>query len=156
MKTLSIKQPYASLIAEGIKDIENRSFRTYFRGTFLIHASMQWHDRLFNGELFTKEQFDSISNNWISKNPELDLMRYLRREKIGLDENLPVSAIIGKVDLIDCVQNHDSVWAEKNSEVNLLDLNAKPIWNWVLANPILFKNPILNVKGKLSFWEYNI
>lgn len=24
----------------------------------------------------------------------------------------------------------------------------------VLANPVLFAKPILNVKGKLSFWEY--
>ena len=30
----------------------------------------------------------------------------------------------------------------------------KPIYNWVLANPILYKKPILNVKGKLSFWEF--
>jgi hypothetical protein len=24
-----------------------------------------------------------------------------------------------------------------------------------VKNPILYKEPILNVKGKLSFWEYN-
>lgn len=28
-----------------------------------------------------------------------------------------------------------------------------PIYNWVLANPILFPEPI-PAKGKLSFWEY--
>lgn len=27
-------------------------------------------------------------------------------------------------------------------------------YNWVLANPILFDKPILNVKGALSFWDY--
>jgi len=32
---------------------------------------------------------------------------------------------------------------------------GKPIWNWVLANPVLYEKPILNVKGKLSFWEYS-
>ncbi|MDR1715289.1 MAG: hypothetical protein LBS20_05550 [Prevotella sp.] len=25
--------------------------------------------------------------------------------------------------------------------------------NWVAADPILFDEPILNVKGKLSFWD---
>ena len=30
----------------------------------------------------------------------------------------------------------------------------KPIYNWVLANPVLYEKPILNVKGKLSFWEF--
>lgn len=218
MKTLSIRQPYASLIAEGIKNIENRSFKTKFRGEFLIHASGLWHDRLFNGELFTKDQFDNISNYWISKNPELNLMRYLRRETIGIDYNLPVGAIIGKARLVDCVQNHDSVWAERSEfcpitglpffmriknengdfvntyggpfdsytipiqdetckteyirqrfchdrgewvsdesiTKSIISKDRKPTYNWVLEDPVLFDKPILNVKGKLSFWEYDI
>ena len=39
MKTLSIRQPYASLICRGIKTIENRSWDTFYRGKLLIHAS---------------------------------------------------------------------------------------------------------------------
>lgn len=38
MKALSIRQPWAWLIAEGHKDIENRDWRTSFRGRVLIHA----------------------------------------------------------------------------------------------------------------------
>ena len=38
MKAISIKQPWASLIAHGIKDIENRTWRTNYRGRVLIHA----------------------------------------------------------------------------------------------------------------------
>ena len=38
MKAISIKQPWASLIAYGIKDIENRTWRTNYRGRVLIHA----------------------------------------------------------------------------------------------------------------------
>lgn len=39
MKALSIKQPWASLIAQGIKDIENRTWKTSYRGRIYIHAS---------------------------------------------------------------------------------------------------------------------
>lgn len=39
MKALSIKQPWAWLIANGHKNIENRDWPTNFRGRFLIHAS---------------------------------------------------------------------------------------------------------------------
>lgn len=39
MKALSIRQPWAWLIVEGIKNIENRSWDTKHRGRFLIHAS---------------------------------------------------------------------------------------------------------------------
>lgn len=38
MKVLTIKQPYASLIAEGIKEYEFRTWKTNYRGEFLIHA----------------------------------------------------------------------------------------------------------------------
>lgn len=39
MKAISIHQPWAWLIANGHKDIENRSWPTKFRGRVLIHAS---------------------------------------------------------------------------------------------------------------------
>lgn len=39
MKALSVRQPWAWLIVNGYKDIENRSWNTKFRGEVLIHAS---------------------------------------------------------------------------------------------------------------------
>ncbi|MBU3905198.1 MAG: ASCH domain-containing protein [Nanoarchaeota archaeon] len=39
MKALTIKQPYAHLIINGIKTIELRSRNTKFRGEFLVHSS---------------------------------------------------------------------------------------------------------------------
>lgn len=36
---LSIRQPWADLIVDGIKDIENRVWPTQFRGRLLIHAA---------------------------------------------------------------------------------------------------------------------
>ena len=38
MKVLTIKQPYASLIAAGLKEYEFRTWKTKFRGELLIHA----------------------------------------------------------------------------------------------------------------------
>lgn len=38
MKVITIKQPFATLIAEGIKEYEFRTWRTMFRGEVLIHA----------------------------------------------------------------------------------------------------------------------
>lgn len=39
MKAISIRQPWAWLIVNGYKDIENRSWDTNYRGLVLIHAS---------------------------------------------------------------------------------------------------------------------
>lgn len=44
---LSIRQPFAYLVCEGIKNIENRSWFTDYRGGILIHASKnldQFHE----------------------------------------------------------------------------------------------------------------
>lgn len=48
MKALSIKQPFAALIVHGIKDIENRTWKTNYRGKIYIHASAVSAGRLNN------------------------------------------------------------------------------------------------------------
>lgn len=39
MRTLSIRQPWAWLIVNGHKSVENRDWATLWRGEFLVHAS---------------------------------------------------------------------------------------------------------------------
>src|SRR5271165_5444563 len=40
LRALSVRQPWAWLIVNGVKDIENRSFRTDHHGPLLIHAAL--------------------------------------------------------------------------------------------------------------------
>lgn len=40
MKTITLHQPWASLVAIGAKKIETRSWSTYYRGPLAIHAGM--------------------------------------------------------------------------------------------------------------------
>jgi len=58
MQALSIKQPWAWLIVNGYKPVENRDWDTKFRGEFLIHAGKQY-DR--QGERWVQENFPEIS-----------------------------------------------------------------------------------------------
>lgn len=134
MRSLSIKQPWASLIAHNIKKIENRTWKTNFRGRIYIHASAKRAGRTIP-LLDTRQCKCLTENSWCDSKEDIK------------------SAIIGEVDIIDCVINHDSIWAEK-TDFSQEDPNT--IWNWVLANAVLYENPILNVKGKLSFWEPDI
>ena len=153
MKAISIKQPWASLIVNGIKDIENRTWATKYRGKVLIHASGTWfkypeNDRTL-GNLFTDAQWDKIRENY-------DKNLYSILEPKAIIDRLPTSAIIGEVEIIDCVINHESIWAEKNIIFQEEEKNDEKyqIFNWVLANPIFYEKPITNIKGKLSFWEF--
>ena len=40
MKVLTLKQPWATLISEGLKEYEFRSWNTNYRGKLLIHAGV--------------------------------------------------------------------------------------------------------------------
>ncbi len=40
MKTLSVRQPWASLLVSGLKDIENRTWAPNFKGRIMIYASL--------------------------------------------------------------------------------------------------------------------
>lgn len=126
IKVLTVKQPWASLIVHGIKDIENRTWNTNFRGRILIHASSNKKEGwcLNDIQRFCLKQSGSVLYNTAL-------------------ETLPFGAIIGSIEVIDCVQNHPSIWAEKG------------VYHWVLANPVLFEKPIENVKGKLGLWSYD-
>ncbi|MFV0587513.1 RNA-binding protein [Bacteroides reticulotermitis] len=147
MRAISVKQPWAYLLCAGIKDIENRTWRLPEKMNgerVLIHASggplmpIAGH----YGHLFDHPQYETL------------------RVKMGLDffnKELHTSAIIGSVVFTDCVINHPSAWAEKTevlADESGLPYYGNPIYNWVSSYPILFDKPILNVKGRLSFWNY--
>jgi hypothetical protein len=129
MKTLSVKNPWADLIARGIKDVENRTWPTKHRGKILIHASAKPDARHREiSLLYTKEQWRSFSDD-----ERFDQMV----------RQYTASAIIGEVSVVACIKNSQSVWAERDC------------WHWVLEGAVLYKEPILNVKGKLMLWEFD-
>jgi len=149
MKALTIKQPWAQLIVDGIKDIENRTWKTNFRGRVYIHAGAKHPDGF---------------SRHLTENQLKDFHSYVDKEVYdcyagsNLLGHLTLSAIIGEVEIIDCVLNHTSVWAQHTAKVIKVIEGVKttidvPVYNWVLANPVKYYEPILNVKGALSFWE---
>ena len=87
MKALSVRQPWAWLIVNGHKDIENRTWRTNFRGPVLIHASLKM-DR--GGYEFVRYRF-----------PDIPLPSLTALERGG---------IVGQATIRDCVDRYRSPW----------------------------------------------
>ena len=77
MKVLSIKEPFATLIANGLKKIETRSWKTNYRGEIFIHAS---------GKSLAKEY---LTNDFV-----LEIIK---------DLNMNYGNIICRCNLTDCV-----------------------------------------------------
>lgn len=127
MKVLSVRQPWAWLIAIGCKAIENRTWERKFRGRILIHASQVKPEKL---------------DGWQDR-----VMReYCQEHNITIPDfnALPKSAIIGSVELYDI--DH----SEALPDAFAYDFQK----HWMLRDARLFPEPILNVKGKLFLWDY--
>lgn len=91
MIALSIRQPWAWLILYAGKDIENRTWRTSFRGRVLIHA----------GKGCSKEEWQ-------------DARDFAQRIRPGLMmpaiEGLNRGGIVGEVEIVNCMIKHPSSW----------------------------------------------
>ncbi len=142
MKTLSIRQPWASLIANGHKDIENRSWHTKVRGTILIHASLKPEDTeypidlLDQRSLLERVEMDHSSGEWWEATMENtrainSVLRSVEPPNLGV--------IVGSVEIIDCVHESDSIWFQ--GEHGFLLRNAE-----LLPEPIPWK-------GRLGFFD---
>ena len=91
MKALSIRQPWAWLVVNGLKDVENRSWVTSFRGRVYIHASAKCTRREY------KEAVDFVSS--IDKSIKIPPLGDLCR-----------GGVIGEVEIVGCVNESDSPW----------------------------------------------
>lgn len=113
MKALSIQQPWAWLIVNGYKDIENRSWYTSFRGMALVHA----------GKKFDREGAEYIRG---------------RFPYIHLPPTFDLGGIVGRVEIVTCVNKSDSEW-------------FFPPWGLELrhAKPL----PFFPLRGQLGFFE---
>lgn len=89
IKALSIKQPWAWFIVRRFKPVENRSWRTDYRGDLLIHAS--------------KTYDDSIDVAWAEAliGDRLPPREFFARLQGG---------IVGCARMTDCVQQYPSPW----------------------------------------------
>lgn len=122
MKALSIKQPWAWLIVAGYKDIENRNWPTKFRGRIYVHVG---------------KRFDNLGLAWLIDKGMAPIDALLLHSN-----RIPRGAIIGEVDIVDCVEHSKSPWF------------VGP-YGFVLANPTLYDQAIPS-KGRLGFFDPKI
>ena len=127
MKTLTIKQPFATLIVEGLKEYEFRTWKTNYRGEILIHDGK------------------GVDKKAMKKYEYLGL-EYPKGCIIG-------KATI--TDCIKIDDNARKILKEKNSIIysNIIDNKDWTGYGFKLENVEKLEN--IEVCGKLSFWEFD-
>lgn len=124
MKALTVRQPYAQAIVRGTKTIENRTRNTNYRGRVLVHAGAVMHDHFRDAD---PNQF-------------------------------PLGAVVGEVEIVD---SHEAsscgtgCIAGGGFMVGIDPADAGRVWgwHWVLLGAVEYRNPIVEVRGALGFWQ---
>lgn len=126
---ISIRQPWAWLIVEGFKDIENRTWPTRFRGRVLIHA----------GKTMTRADYEACAIFWqgseLSEEVADNLMgKFPTFERLQHE----LGGIVGEAEITGCVTESPSPWFV--GEYGFVLQNAK-------------RTPFLKSKGALGFYR---
>ena len=129
MKVLSLTEPYATIIKEGKKTIETRSWKTNYRGKLYIHASSTKIPKKYREN---KDLMNLVDIN-----------------------NLNYGHIVCSCELIDCVKMTDE-FIEKvklNNEEYISEIYARDRYAWILKNIEILDKPI-KAKGHLGIWNF--
>ncbi len=126
MKVISIKEPFATLIKDGVKIYETRSWKTNYRGEIYIHASK------------------TIST---SDNKE-NALKFLK-------SNIKPGYILCKCRLVDCIEMDEEFISYINNETTeyFYGHYALGRYAWQLELIEVLETPI-KTKGQLGIWNY--
>lgn len=101
LKVISVRQPWAWLISQGYKDIENRTWATSYRGPLLVHAGQ-------------KLDMDVAETR-----------RCFRGTGLKFPASFETGGIVGYAELVDCVTVHPSGWFQ--GPVGWVLTHARPL-----------------------------
>lgn len=163
---LSVQQPFADLICAGVKTVENRTWKTDYRGTILIHASasvqptkaynMAMANPAFNivhDDKF-KDPSDDTEFNYDEIVKDDNALRQLAIMSKWLDANsnpnippMRTGAIVGMAKIVDIKspsEGVDNPWYIKGN------------YAWILKDAVFFAKPLLYKKGRLKLYNESI
>jgi hypothetical protein len=163
VKVLSVQQPFAWAILQGLKKVENRSKLTHHRGPLLIHSGKS-RDRMRSTMYYVECDYCGAENvvqagqvlgackkcgqpskpGWGEE--ELAEARFHDGTLFPPAETLVFGAILGMVRLVDCLEL--PAYEKRFGK----DPFARGPFCWVLENPQPFKEPF-PCGGQVGLWN---
>ena len=126
MKGLTVKEPWATLIIEGLKQYEFRSWKTKYRGKILIHAGASLEKDML--PRFSCYDLNYNCGHIIGEAELVDCILVDEKFNEELKELNPI------------------VYAKSNHVEN---------YAWKLVNVVKYDKPI-PYKGQLGLWNYDV
>ncbi len=132
-KALSIIQPWASAITYAGKDVENRTWRTNYRGPIAIHASAKCFEELLEEKVkYEKGKPKKFLRDLIYRGQK-------KYDHLFERDETPQSCIVAIATLSHCSEKRKSVW------------HMPDCWGWRIEGVVPIK-PV-PMKGALGVWD---
>lgn len=142
MRCISLWQPWASLWCSGRKVHETRHWPTSHRGWLAVHAAK-------------KNVCSAIEKNAaVAEDGDVDAFLDLLRDEYGAHwaPDLPRGAIIGVVNIVDCVSTEKVIWAPAEFDDRLCGDFSEGRFAWRRSEFRLLPEPI-PYKGRQGMFD---
>ena len=130
MKAITLWQPWATLVANGIKRYETRTWRPLHTGPLAIHAAGR---HSFHPQYMKAANMDILM-------PDLKMA------------NLPFGAVVAVVDLVSCVEMTEQMIEEQSKYEKLVGYWIVGRWAWKFDNVRPLRTPITYL-GHQGIWN---
>jgi hypothetical protein len=175
---VSIRNPLSYLVCYGVKDVENKTWQTEYRGTLHVFSSGRMNIRgmpdfsrypmpviqEFDEDMAEIQQLEE-RGKYIGF-PEHGVQVYLK------NEGRQPQRIINEYNLLSDVYTHyrrspETPFFYSNALIGTVELvdiveDSQSEWaeegryHWILRNPKLFTQPVLRVKEGSGLWTYTM
>lgn len=140
MKTITIWQPWASLVATGIKRNETRGYPISYRGPIAIHAG--------------KKSVHEVWSRYLDHETREVICRRLNlTDHTGL-EVFSLGCVIATANLVDCIEITPEYIATLTPDELALGDYTIGRYAWQLTDVKQFPTPI-PARGQQGLWEWN-
>ncbi len=139
MKTISLWQPWASLMAVELKMIETRGWYTSYRGPLAIHATKGF-----------PAEAQELAEYFMLASPEVER----RFEACGYRtvDDLPRGAVVAVTELVDCKKMTPEFLRELSDDERPFGYYEVGRFAWICRNTRRLDKPV-PVRGAQGLWE---
>jgi hypothetical protein len=150
--TLTLTQPWATLVAIGAKRIETRSWRTSYRGPLAIHAAKSFPQEC-KDLVWTKPFYEALIQRDV---PAGDDHPYFEQgAKRDIFPAIPVGVVVAVCRLVDVVPTEWLVTRSEpiSAQERALGNYSHGRFGWLLEDIRPLREPI-PAKGALGLWQW--
>lgn len=137
-RALSLTRPWTELVTSGIKDVENRSWRTPHRGWLIVHGAQSYDPAAV--ELLADLGADGMLT------PE----HYELVDTCAMHREAP-TGYLGVVRVIDCHRSGDLLCTSSEDAERCSPWAFDGSWHWQLAGALRFPEPLPG-SGRLGLY----